>query len=90
MGSIPINNNESSNVLRGIKVRVNTRHDKAYNTLCQDPSNQAIFRPNPITQESADEGTRDVEGIDERAPAEGYPKGVRIADDEKQPRRRIN
>ena len=45
---IPINNNESSNVLSGIKVRVNTRHDKAHNTLCQDPSNEAVLRPNPI------------------------------------------
>ncbi len=87
---IPINDNESSNVLSGIKIRVNTCHDEPHNPLRQDASNQSIFRSNPIAQESTNKGARDVEAIDNCRPAKTDPQWVRVSDNEVQPRTGVN
>lgn len=70
---LPVNHHEPSNVLRGRKVFVTSRHDKPNDALETDPDHQGIARAYPITYEGSYERTREVKDIDHGAQAEGPP-----------------
>ncbi|RDW61949.1 hypothetical protein BP6252_11382 [Coleophoma cylindrospora] len=88
--------NEAGNVCLGIQVFINARHDESNGTLERDTEDQAVLGSEVITQESTDERTGDVEGVDGGSPAKGDPQGggdvgvVFGVQDELQPRRGEN
>ena len=73
IGNLPVDDDEACNVLGSVEIRVDTGHDEADDPLCSDAKDQTPFGTNPVAHEGSDEGSWNVESVDDCRPAKVDP-----------------
>lgn len=70
---LPVDHDEAGDMRLGVEGFVDASHDESDRALDGDAEHQAVLGAEPVAHEGADEGARDVEGVDEGPPAEDDP-----------------
>ena len=80
-----VDDHEAGDVRGGVEQAVAACHDEADDALQKDEDDERVFRTDHVADEGPADGSREVEDVYYGVPAEGFPDGRGVAQDDGDP-----